>query len=130
MTAIEYVSGDATRPVGDGCKVIVHICNDRGGWGKGFVLALSKRWKQPEAAYRNWYSGVRARYDGWSWAHEADLALGACPMNSPDDYIKSKWALPAGSLINSKPTCWYASQRSATSAFFLCAGKTQAILPR
>ncbi len=36
-------------------KVIAHICNDLGGWGAGFVLALSKRWPEPERAYREWY---------------------------------------------------------------------------
>src|SRR5258708_11845503 len=25
-----------------------------GGWGKGFVLAISSRWPEPEAAYRRW----------------------------------------------------------------------------
>ena len=51
-TEIKYVHGDATAPVGDGKKVIVHVCNNIGAWGAGFVLALSKKWKQPEAAYR------------------------------------------------------------------------------
>ena len=32
--------------------MIVHICNDIGVWGKGFVLSISKRWSEPEAAYR------------------------------------------------------------------------------
>ena len=36
-------------------KLIVHICNDRGGWGKGFVTAISACWPQPEAEYRNWF---------------------------------------------------------------------------
>ncbi|MEZ6188704.1 MAG: macro domain-containing protein [Planctomycetota bacterium] len=35
--------------------MIVHVCNDRGAWGKGFVLALSQRWSAPEAAYRRWH---------------------------------------------------------------------------
>jgi O-acetyl-ADP-ribose deacetylase (regulator of RNase III) len=35
--------------------MIVHICNDIGGWGKGFVTAISKRWKQPEVLYREWF---------------------------------------------------------------------------
>jgi len=52
MTKITYVKGDATAPVGDGKKIIVHVCNDIGAWGAGFVLALSKKWKQPEAQYR------------------------------------------------------------------------------
>ncbi|MBV9509840.1 MAG: Appr-1-p processing protein, partial [Caulobacteraceae bacterium] len=53
--AITYLKGDATQPTGKGNKIIAHICNDLGGWGKGFVLALSKRWPQPEAAFRQWY---------------------------------------------------------------------------
>ncbi|MFF4223553.1 hypothetical protein ACFYZH_11940 [Streptomyces abikoensis] len=35
--AIEYVRGDATCPQGDGPKVICHVVNDAGGWGRGFV---------------------------------------------------------------------------------------------
>jgi len=52
MAKIHYVIGDATAPVGDGKKIIVHVCNDIGAWGAGFVLALSKKWKEPEALYR------------------------------------------------------------------------------
>ncbi len=53
---IKYITGDATHPVGTGNKVIVHICNDIGGWGKGFVMAISKRWKGPEQSYRAWFT--------------------------------------------------------------------------
>jgi O-acetyl-ADP-ribose deacetylase (regulator of RNase III) len=49
---MNYVTGDATQPIGDGPKIIVHVCNDIGAWGAGFVLAISKRWPEPEAAYR------------------------------------------------------------------------------
>ncbi|MET8171447.1 macro domain-containing protein [Streptomyces clavifer] len=52
MSEITYVRGDATTPLGNGVKLIVHCCNDLGGWGKGFVLALSRRSPEPEAAYR------------------------------------------------------------------------------
>lgn len=55
MKNIEYKKGDASNPSGKGNKIIVHICNDIGGWGKGFVLAISKRWKAPEDSYRTWY---------------------------------------------------------------------------
>lgn len=51
---IRYRTGDATRPHGDGLKIIAHICNDAGGWGAGFVVAISDRWEQPENAYRLW----------------------------------------------------------------------------
>lgn len=55
MSGTTYVQGDATTPQGKGVKLIVHCCNDLGGWGKGFVLALSRRWPEPEAAYRRWH---------------------------------------------------------------------------
>jgi O-acetyl-ADP-ribose deacetylase (regulator of RNase III) len=56
---IKYVTGDATRPIGDGPKLIIHIVNDVGAWGAGFVMALSKRWKDPEKAYREWAAGKK-----------------------------------------------------------------------
>lgn len=52
---IIYLVGDATSPKTDGNKIIVHICNDIGAWGKGFVLAISKKWAAPEKLYRSWY---------------------------------------------------------------------------
>lgn len=53
MSPIVYVKGDATEPVvTDRFRIITHICNDKGAWGAGFVLALSKKWKEPEAEYR------------------------------------------------------------------------------
>ena len=54
---IKYIRGDATRPIGEGRKIIIHCCNSIGVWGKGFVLALSARWKQPETEYRKWSKG-------------------------------------------------------------------------
>ena len=52
---IHYLEGDATNPKVPGNKIIAHVCNDIGGWGRGFVLSLSKKWKLPEVAYRRWY---------------------------------------------------------------------------
>jgi O-acetyl-ADP-ribose deacetylase (regulator of RNase III) len=52
---VEYKTGDATAPIGGGIKIIVHVCNDVGGWGRGFVLAISKRWPEPEQRYRAWH---------------------------------------------------------------------------
>lgn len=59
---IRYLHGDATRPVGPSSesKIIVHVCNDEGKWGKGFVLAISKRWRAPELAYRGAFSATSA----------------------------------------------------------------------
>jgi len=75
---IRYVTGDATRPEAPpgaaGPRIIVHVCNDVGGWGKGFVVALSRRWKTPEQRYRWWSKGERAAHDGE--ADPATFALG------------------------------------------------------
>jgi O-acetyl-ADP-ribose deacetylase (regulator of RNase III) len=54
-TPTRVVRGDATSPQAKGPKVIAHICNDLGGWGKGFVPAVSRRWPEPEADYRRWH---------------------------------------------------------------------------
>lgn len=56
MKSISYLIGDATRPKIAGQKIIAHICNDKGAWGKGFVLALSKISPAPELAYRKWFA--------------------------------------------------------------------------
>ena len=49
--SINYTKGDATSPAERGNKIIAHVCNDLGGWGKGFVLAVSARWSEPEQHY-------------------------------------------------------------------------------
>jgi len=52
MTGIKYVRGSATDPQGDGNLIIAHITNNRGGWGRGFVQAITKVSILPEKAYR------------------------------------------------------------------------------
>lgn len=46
MILVQYLKGDATYPQGDGPKIIAHICNDAGGWGKGFVLTQQANSRQ------------------------------------------------------------------------------------
>lgn len=56
MRPITYLTGDATKPTETGgTQFILHVCNDAGAWGMGFVLALSKKNRGPEFAYRSWY---------------------------------------------------------------------------
>lgn len=55
LIPINYLKGDATNPIDERTKVIIHICDDVGSWGKGFVMAISKQWKLPEVEYRNWF---------------------------------------------------------------------------
>ncbi|MFD6034958.1 macro domain-containing protein [Streptomyces griseoincarnatus] len=77
MAGIRYVRGDATVPSVKGVKVIAHVCNDIGGWGKGFVLALSRRWPEPEAAYRAWHRDRTAN----------DFGLGAVQLVQAERYV-------------------------------------------
>jgi hypothetical protein len=55
-SSLTFLKSDATHPQTPGNKIIVHICNDIGSWGKGFLMALLRRWKQQEEQYRLWYS--------------------------------------------------------------------------
>ena len=77
MASIRYLKGDATCPQAKGNKIISHVCNDIGGWGKGFVLALSRRWDQPEAEYRAWHGQGKA----------AGFALGAVQFVQVEPFI-------------------------------------------
>lgn len=54
MIPINYIEGDATEPV-KLPAIIAHVCNDIGKWGAGFVLALLKKWKEPEERYKRMY---------------------------------------------------------------------------
>ncbi len=77
MNGITYVRGDATAPQAKGVKIVAHVCNDLGGWGRGFVLAVSRRWDEPETAYRRWH---RER------AHN-DFGLGAAQFVQVEPYV-------------------------------------------
>ncbi|MFD4376292.1 macro domain-containing protein [Streptomyces sp. NPDC058486] len=77
MTEITYVRGDATAPQGKGVRIIAHVCNDIGGWGKGFVVAVSRRWPEPEAAFRRWHRERAAN----------DFGLGAAQFVQVSPYL-------------------------------------------
>lgn len=85
---LRYTVGDATVPqssVSPQCsgskssenQIIVHVCNDVGGWGRGFVVALSARWPQPEEAYLQWFEARSTN----------DFALGAIQLVAVESSI-------------------------------------------
>ena len=59
-----HVIGDATQPLGDGPEIIVHVCNDIGGWGRGFVVALFYRDDDVPTRYAGIFFGTMAVYFG------------------------------------------------------------------
>jgi O-acetyl-ADP-ribose deacetylase (regulator of RNase III) len=77
MIALSFIKGDATSPQAKGMKIIAHICNDLGKWGKGFVMAVSARWPEPEAAYREWHRDRSSN----------DFGLGAVQFVQVERYI-------------------------------------------
>ncbi len=90
--SINYVIGDATKPVGTGKKIIIHVCNNIGGWGSGFVIAVSNRWKEPESEYRKWSNQVRV--------NDKLLPLGEVQfVNVEDDIV-------IGNMIGQHMTHW------------------------
>jgi len=57
---ISYHIGDALEPINVGKRIIAHIVNNEGKWGKGFVLAISRKYNylkawSPETMYKSWY---------------------------------------------------------------------------
>ncbi|MEV8511377.1 macro domain-containing protein [Dactylosporangium sp. NPDC051484] len=79
MLPLTIRQGDATSPQAAGPKVIAHVCNDLGGWGKGFVVAVSRRWPDPERDYRAWHRNRAHNHFG----------LGAVRLIQVRDYL---WA--------------------------------------
>ena len=77
MITTGTVKGDATHPQARGNRIIAHVCNDLGGWGKGFVLAVSKRWREPEEAYRAWHKD----------RSKNDFGLGAVQFVQIEPYV-------------------------------------------
>ena len=77
MMEINYLKGDATAPSVKGNKIIAHVCNDLGGWGKGFVMEISKRWSEPESQYRAWHRN----------RSKNDFALGSVQFVPVEKYI-------------------------------------------
>lgn len=69
---ITYLVGDATDPV-ERPAIITHIVNNIGAWGSGFVLAVSKRWTAPKAAYHQWIRDSE------------ELSLGSCQFVPVED---------------------------------------------
>ena len=58
---IRYATGDALAPEGDGPKLLVHVCNDIGAWGRGFVLPLARRFPETQRRYLSWAAGHEAQ---------------------------------------------------------------------
>lgn len=52
------IYGDATEPQAEGTKIIAHVCNNKGVWGAGFVLAVSNKWPRVKEMYQTWMKNM------------------------------------------------------------------------
>jgi len=53
--AIHYLVGDATKPRGEGQKIIAHIVNDKSKkWGAGFGYAVTDKWPKVAKDFSRW----------------------------------------------------------------------------
>ena len=102
--SINYITGDVTKPCGNGIKIIVHVVNNIGKWGRGFVLSLSKRWKEPEIQYRQWFNNKKS----------VDFLLGSIQLVQvePDIFVANMIAQYDIYHINDIPPIRYSAIRS------------------
>lgn len=65
--------------------MIIHVCNYQGGWDKGFVVALSRRYPEAERCYHDWYTGrIGCGLAGGDWETVARIiteTLGAAGVS-------------------------------------------------
>jgi len=68
--ALHYLEGDVTEPVKTGMeRVVAHVCNDIGAWGRGVSGAIGARWPLAEKAYRS------KRSEGYRRGTNIDVAV-------------------------------------------------------
>lgn len=115
MKEIIYLKGDATEPIGDGCKIIAHVCNNKGGWGAGFVLALSKKWKEPEIKYKLSISKYKFELGDISTLFvEDDIAV--VNMIAQDGYVSEN--NPVAIRYDALERCFYKILHNIESVLF------------
>lgn len=85
---IKYVCGDATNIEADPSidyNVIVHCCNNVGGWGSGFVVPLGNKWPHVKQAYLDEFKIVDAQFE-YGPPHPEDL-LGTYTLPHAEENI-------------------------------------------
>lgn len=92
---IHYLTGDATEPaIKTGKRVIAHVVNDQGAWGKGFVKSISAKWPEVEAYYRKQSKFAKSfKLGEVQWVF-IDLNLAVCNMIAQHGLYNSKNPVP------------------------------------
>lgn len=101
---MNFLIGDATRPVmAPGQNLILHIGNDEGYWGKGFVLAITRRFgRYPEQCYRNWHDRKPIEKGGkLIFLEEGEFNSGECKLGNVQ-YTKVEERLFVATMISQR----------------------------
>jgi O-acetyl-ADP-ribose deacetylase (regulator of RNase III) len=79
LELIEFIFGDATKPQGDGPRLIVHIVTDEAViWGGGgFAAAVRRAWPHAQDEFRDWVTQRREH-----------LSLGTVHLSTPRDGVQ------------------------------------------
>ncbi len=62
---VAYKRGDAALANPNRTTIIAHVVNDVGAWGRGFVIALAKRYPRARSDYRKGWSAFRLGEVQW-----------------------------------------------------------------
>lgn len=65
---IKYIDGNVLDHQCKTKTILVHVNNDAGGWGSGFVVPLGQKYPLAEKSYRDWAaSGWTKNYSETGW---------------------------------------------------------------
>jgi Zn-dependent peptidase ImmA (M78 family) len=78
---MQFVTGDATEPRGNGPLILAHIVNDTTpNWGAGFGKVVQKKWPNVQQRFRDsWFNSSRKKL-GDIFSSDADPQLKVCQM--------------------------------------------------
>lgn len=82
MNKIEYVEADLFEYIKDidGPIIIPHVCNDKGGFGSGFVVPLAQNFPRVKEQYLAWKEGNAENYDPFELGQVQFVYLSPTPL--------------------------------------------------
>jgi len=114
---IKYLIGDAREPRGNGNRIVAHIVNDKTpNWGRGFALAVAKKWPDVYKDFQNWAA-----------TSKTNLVLGKSHLSpASDDLSLFHMVAQHGYGLSPKPRIRYSVLRECLSVLAKAAAERHA----